>query len=691
MITVAIYIKDVDTLDYNRIDLFSDEKISVVSSIQNINDISKTFTDFSQTFVIPASKQNNKIFKHWYENSNDYPFNTLIKADAYIELDTILFRTGKIQLESATIKDNQPDSYSITFIGALGTLKDKFNGLFLKDLTDTTYDFVYGGATVRDKVVTTTASADVMFPLISSNRYWVYGGSGLNDINDIDTPIRYNELFPALRLKPILNMIETQFGINFDGTTSEPSTFLSDARFTNAYLWLKNAETFVPYFNYQLTPFQSSTGFPPNNTGVPAIYKFQSFDTTTMRFTAPNQNTTAYYNQIFFDYRGPAGSGEFQLELWNVTLNKSVYISPSLAPNNSTTATNTLLDSFLNNYQGTVFEIRMRTFFAPVTFNATYTKIRLVTTTASGVTNFTQTLFPTSNYTTNLSYFPLRKYMPEIKIEDFFSGLLKMFNLTCYSSDGINYTVEQLEDYYAAGTTRDITKYIKSDNTNLNRVKTYKKINFEYEKSESLVNVGFNSANGIEYGSLFYNTTNDGDEYNIKLPFEDLNFNNLKDKLQVGYALKTDLQKYIPKPVILYDYNPTDTTDLTSTNFYFSASTSGLGTSYTTYKAFGQEYFDGTNTYSLNFPAQQSTLTNLVIDNSLYNQYYSNYIGNVFNPKARLIKVSGILPTSLLTSLKLNDKILIRDKKYIINTMTTDLTTGEVQFELLTDFRVAIW
>ena len=95
MITVGIYIQDSTTLDYNRVDLFDDEKISVTSSIQNINDISKTYTDFSQTFTVPASKQNNKIFKHWYDNSNDSPFSTLVKADAYIEIDTIPFRKGK--------------------------------------------------------------------------------------------------------------------------------------------------------------------------------------------------------------------------------------------------------------------------------------------------------------------------------------------------------------------------------------------------------------------------------------------------------------------------------------------------------------------------------------------------------------------------------------------------------------------
>lgn len=279
---------------------------------------------------------------------------------------------------------------------------------------------------------------------------------------------------------------------------------------------------------------------------------------------------------------------------------------------------------------------------------------------------------------------PIKSYFPEIKIEDFFSGILKMFNLTCYSTDGINYTIEQLEEYYTNGNIVDITKYIKSDSTNLNRVKSYKKINFEYEKSESLVNVGFKSANNIEYGSLFYDTGNDGEEYNIKLPFENLNFSNIGNGLlQVGYALKTDLSKYITKPIILYGYNPNALT--TAPNYYFNNGI--ITTAHTSYKAFGQEFFNGTDTFSLNFPEQQSTLTNELITNSLYNEYYQAYLTNIFNYRARLIKVSAILPISVLTSLKLNNRVIIRDKRYIINSFTTDLTTGEASFELLTDLR----
>jgi len=287
MLAVAIYIKDVDTLEYNRIDLFDDEKISVTSSIQNINDISKTFTDFSQTFVVPASKQNNKIFRHWYENSNDNGFSTLTKADAYIELDTIPFRSGKIQLESANVKDGQPQDYSITFIGALGSLKDKFNGLYLKDLTDTTYDFVYSASDVLSRITTATSS-DVMFPLISSNRYWNYGSTidVTNNINSSTYPIRYNELFPAIRLKPVLNMIENQFGINFDGTTSNPSTFLTDGRFTNAYLWLKNKEDFIYIPSYELYTFSNNY-----TNSTPTNRSWVSANSSTGRFVSTSYNT----------------------------------------------------------------------------------------------------------------------------------------------------------------------------------------------------------------------------------------------------------------------------------------------------------------------------------------------------------------------------------------------------------------
>ena len=44
---VQIYIEGIVPNDYSKIDLFKDENINVSSSIQNIQDLSKVYTDFS--------------------------------------------------------------------------------------------------------------------------------------------------------------------------------------------------------------------------------------------------------------------------------------------------------------------------------------------------------------------------------------------------------------------------------------------------------------------------------------------------------------------------------------------------------------------------------------------------------------------------------------------------------------------
>jgi hypothetical protein len=52
-----------------RLDLFDDEEITINLSVQNVQDISKVFTDFTQGFTVPASPRNNEILQHYY-NSN---------------------------------------------------------------------------------------------------------------------------------------------------------------------------------------------------------------------------------------------------------------------------------------------------------------------------------------------------------------------------------------------------------------------------------------------------------------------------------------------------------------------------------------------------------------------------------------------------------------------------------------------
>ena len=57
-----------------------------------------TFTDFTRTFNVPASKNNNKIFKHFHR-FNIVGFDARKKVDAEIYMNYKPFKDGKIKLE----------------------------------------------------------------------------------------------------------------------------------------------------------------------------------------------------------------------------------------------------------------------------------------------------------------------------------------------------------------------------------------------------------------------------------------------------------------------------------------------------------------------------------------------------------------------------------------------------------------
>lgn len=659
MINVLLYIYDDTTGEPQRIELFNDELISVTSNIQNVNDISKVFTDFSQSFTIPATPNNNKIFKHWYENAIDNGFDARTRKNAYIELDYATFRKGKIQLEKASYKNGIIDNYQITFYGSLVSLKDAFGGKFLKDLNLSAYNFSYSGTVVKNRVIG-GAGNDVMFPLISSKNVWEYG-TGTYNIAQNSHPIYYSDLFPAIRVSKVFDAIASSLGVTFSGA------FLSDTRFTRAFLWLKNSETFELKTVANKLNFQTNT----STTGTQGIFNVFSDTLNYIKPTAPEYQSQSH---ITITFSVPSVGQDAQLFYFYVYKDGVVINTQSYLTQTSPM----YLEVPLEESGAYTFYIAST---SPISFTSVYyyeTGI-LVGSTYTKMTDLTVTQSTTQTTTTTMD---LAKYMPEMTIEEFFSGILKMFNLTCYSDTPGIYKIEQLEGWYSSGQIRDITEYIVNDTIDIERSKAYKKVNFKYQKGESFLNEEFMSRSKVPYGDLYYELDNDGTEYTVELPFENLLHTKFTGtNLQVGYALKPSFIPYIPKPIILYDYGSTQTVS----NYHFNDGTST--TNHTTANIFGQDTLISSVDYTLNFGAEQSTYTDKIENESLFNNYYSNYLENIFGIKSRILKVKGVLPISLLTNLKVNDRVVIRDKRYVINMFTTDLTTGEVQFELLTDFR----
>ena len=97
--------------DFERLDLFEDESVTITDTIKNTKDISKVFTPFSQQFNVPASKHNSKLFRHYEDFDVINSFDARFKIDALIKLNGSDYKKGRVRLNSVSMKDNKAHSY----------------------------------------------------------------------------------------------------------------------------------------------------------------------------------------------------------------------------------------------------------------------------------------------------------------------------------------------------------------------------------------------------------------------------------------------------------------------------------------------------------------------------------------------------------------------------------------------------
>ena len=645
---VQVYIEN------QKLELFDDEQIQITSSVQNVQDIAKVFTDFSQSFTVPASPINNQIFQHFYQTDVDSTLDYQLRRDAKIEIDLVLFRTGKMQLEKANLKKGMAESYTITFYGDVRTLQDYFGDDKLAVLDFSPYTHEYNGAEVQARITDST-DYDVRYPLISNGRFWTYGDATSTDISVTGTRMSFTELSPALKIRRVFDAIETRYGIDFVGA------FITDQRFDKAFLYLKNKETF-------------------------------NFVTTTQRFDFVTTDDSTHFDiandVVNIEYDPLDVSGGFRnLEIKVIAVSNiavTYYVDVFENGTLTTTLTNSNLGSIGSiNYYNEVglekqiyFEVRAEDAI-DITFEVVYSAIIVL---ADQITTY---YINTNAVTSSMSLvgdLDISTNAPDMMVSDFVKGILKEFNLTIAPLSPTKFELLPLEDWYAKGRIIDITPHTDIDSIDFERVKLYKRIAFKYQPSESITNKTFLDTFGREYGDLEQTYDYDGTEYVVESPFENLMHSKFTGTdLQVGYLIDRNLGVYVPKPMLLY------MAEQTECNFKFNNGTTT--DTITDYMPFGQDTFANGQYLSLNFGPEISSLREIVINNHIFNTYYSNYINNLYVRKNRLVYVKCYLPLALLTSIRLNDRVIIRDKRYVINEMKTNLTTGEVNLVLLLDFR----
>lgn len=655
MRSVQVYIEG------KRLELFQDEQISVNSSVQNIADISKVYTDFSQSFTVPASPYNNEIFEHFYQSDVDGTIDHNIRRRAKIEIDLTDFRRGKIQLEKANVKDGEVQSYTITFYGDIRTLKDAFGEDKLNNLDLTSLEFAYDGTEIYNRITDTATDYDVRYPLIANTRFWNYGISP-DDITTNAGAIQYDELFPAVKISKLFEAIESTYNLTFTGT------FLTDERFTKCFLFGKNTNEWQFITEAQDIDFNSIiTTVGPDATIIASDYVDLTENTINIQYNPNN----VLLHSILINAVSLSSIATFYIEVY-----QDNNLFQILEGNNTGTLTQIVIQNTSGLNSIFTFKIKANT-SVDIDLVMTYNLQRLV---SGNISNYYTTFdCNTAVITGNVN---LNSTLPDMKVSDFFTGVLKQFNATCVSVGTDTFEVLPLDEWYSQGAIVDITEFTDITSIDIERIKLYKNIQFKYQQSNSFTNRRFYTISGREYGDLDYKFDYDGSEYVIEQPFENLQFTEFTGSgVFVGYCLDENYQAYTPKPVLLYFYG--QGTAATPIKFFDDTTTQDI----TDYAIFSQDLIYQNTNYSLNWGAEISIVEQQTINNGLYATYYFPYLINLYNLKNRLYQVKTILPVSLLTGLRLNDRLIIRDKRYIINEMKSNLTTGEVNFSLLLDFR----
>ena len=292
-----------------------------------------------------------------------------------------------------------------------------------------------------------------------------------------------------------------------------------------------------------------------------------------------------------------------------------------------------------------------------------------------------------------ISTFDVADQMPDIKVMDFLSGLFKMFNLIAFVNSTGKIEVRTLDNsdtasyYHTNNTTEyDITKYVDIETKQVDVALPYKEIEFKYEGLESFLAENHNQLFNEEWGSLNYNqNTNtyrlDGTTYKIELPFAHFKYERFPTTdIQVGWSANKEQNAFLSKPLLFYPIR-----EITSTANGVSFKGSSSPTSITTFNIPSNSRFISASSgeQNINFGAMINEFEAISFNGTLFENYYRNYIVNIFNTKNRLIKIKAKLPLSIVLNYSLNDIFIIKGQKYRINSITTNLSTGNANLELL--------
>ncbi len=669
-------------IEGNRMDMFKDESVSLTQTIQNVKDIAKVFTNFTKTFSLPASKDNNKVFEHYYNYNIDDGFDARVKKTATIELNYFPFEKGKIKLEGVDMKDNKPYAYRVTFFGDTVDLKDllgedKLDALTWLNNFTTNYNAAQVQGALRNgkdfTVDSVTYTDALVVPLITHTDRLYYNSASTGDGNlhpngTTQQGVLWNQLKFAIRIDLIVKAIEEQYGITFsnDFFTS------SNTPYYNLYMWMHRKKGFIDDPNAPET-YDHIVDFGLPDTSSWNHLTISGENIVVSGLTGAHKITATFTvdpdASESSDYTVQLLQGGTVVETFTGTAPSDVAISADLG-----NGTYNLKMIITETFTVTDVEFDAVDLLQPIsgTFNS-----------GSFTINATKSFSGTAQ-------------MPNMKVIDFLTGLFKVFNLTAYKQDDGTIKVETLDSFYSGGTTFTIDEYVDMSQRQVDVALPYKEIDFSYKGLGTKLAIQHPQlSQGTKWGTAEYRGGDDetdqmaGGIYKVEAPFEHMKFERLLDAgsslaqtdAQVGWFVDDNDDPYLGEALLFYPIRissgtsirflndeSTDYTDIT--DYYIPSNSVSISAS--------------TDDDNIHFNQEQNEYTPTeTFAGTLFANYYTSYITDVFKVKRRLVRFKAYLPLKILRTYTLADKFVIGNQEYRINSITTNLGTGESDLELL--------
>ena len=677
------------TSDYFRADLFKDESVTITDSILNVRDIGKIFTPFSQQFNLPASKNNNKLFRHYENQDVQNSFDARFRHEAIIKLNGIDYKKGKIQFKSVDLKDNAAFAYKIVFFGDTVELKEILGETKLSGLIyPSSLNFEYTYANIASKFQADPVTNDIIVPNIHHTKNMRLNEEGLYQDYETGDYLRWTDVKPAIRCSTVIEAINNTYPqINITG-------FLNSTEFNPLFMWMHKNEGYISNSieggDAQIVRnrFRHQDDVPigweidPNafyNVDIRTVQLSPGSSRVRFQLIVQAANQTQEYTVRFL--RGGTNEVLYSLDQTGSSLNILDLTNTNYGAGIIDITVEIEADSTIGLIQS-LFVANQRpngNFFFP-----------------GYITDQAGSYLPVSGEESPANTFIVAEQMPDMKVIDWLSGLFKMFNLVVYKDENQDITTAKAPSWSNLGDAYDITKYVDMSKSTVERLFQYKEMEFRFKSKKSFLVQFSDEIQGIPFSEEIYPANGisefDGGVYKVEVPFEKMMYERITNNstgelsyIQQGAMLNKKFEPTIGAPLLFIpelQANTNSELQIIDISYIVNSTTPAFYNKPSQLFPLPAAPADQTRA-SLNFGIEADEWTGSSENTTnLFSDGYLDYTEAVFNINARLLKVSAYLPLSIITKYKMNDTFVINNKPYRINSIKTNLLTNKTDLEL---------